>query len=524
MRGVEKSRLQWAGWLRLAILALFCFVLGGAGAQALDAVKVGADDERIEITPHAVVMDGQGDNLRVNTAAGLDGIVRQMSVKAARDGSNPTWIVFALRNVSDTTLVRWVTAKRYHLIGSRVMWPDLDASRLQALTPSVGFLPQRVSNDAADIFRISLEPGQTVTYVAELASERARLYLWQPHAYELQTLDRQLFNGIMLGIVGVMGLFLTSIFAANHRAIFPSAALVAWCVLAYLCVDFGFWHKLLQLRSEDNAVYRAATESAIAASLVIFLHAFLRLGSWHGFFRMLSWVWITAQVLLVFVAVLDPRLASTFARLSFAAIGGIGSVLTLFLVLRGQDRALSLIPTWLFFLVWTFGAAVTVMGQLNGDLVVSGLVVGLTLIVLLIGFTVTQFAFGAAPSTAGASNSEQSLRSLAVDGAGAAVWEWHARRGEVKVSPLVEASLGLDHGQLSTKVEDFLKYLHPSDQERLRVLLWSLEDKSDGVLRTDFRIRHADNSYRWFDLEASSAPTSDRRAMRCVGLLRDVTD
>jgi len=522
--GFARARLTVMFGCLGAIVMMIAMAVAVPSAWAIDAIKITGDEERIEITPRGVIMNGQGDNLRVNTASGLDGVVRQMSVKAATGGTNPSWIVFALRNVSDKPLVRWITAQRYHLIGSRIMWPDLDARRIQALTPSVGFLPQRVPNERADVFRITIEPGQTVTYIAELASERARIYLWQPHSYELQALDRQLFRGIMLGIAGVLGVFLTSIFAANHKVIFPSAALVAWCVLAYLCVDFGFWHKLLQLRAEDNAVYRAATESAIAASLVIFLHTFLRLGSWHGFFRMLSWVWIIAQLALVFVAILDPRLASTFARLSFVAIGALGGLLTLFLAVRGQDRALSLIPTWILFLVWIFGAAVTLTGQLSGEIVVSGLVGGLTLIVVLIGFTVMQFAFGSAPVHVSATPSEQGLRSLAVDGAGAAVWEWHARRGEVKVSPIIEESLGLNHGELSTKTDAFLKHLHSGDQERFRVLLRSVEERSEGMLRTNFRIRHADNSYRWFDLEASIVPSADSRALRCVGLLRDVTD
>lgn len=518
--------VRWMTVRRILACMLACLV-GLAlphAASAVDAIKLTGEKERLEITPNALVMHGQGDNLRVNTAPGLDGVVRQMSVRAATAGSNPVWMVFALRNVSDKPITRWVTAQKYHLIGSRIMWPDLDAKRIEALTPSVGFVPQRVLNDFADIYRVTIKPGETVTYVAELASERARIFVWQPHSYELQTLDRQLFNGIMLGVVGVLGIFLTAVFAANHRLIFPSAALVAWCVLAYLCVDFGFWHKLLQLRAEDTAVYRAATEAAIAASLLIFLHIFLRLGAWHGFFRMLSSVWIIAQLSLVFVAVLDPRLASTFARLSVAAIGVVGALLTLFLALRGQDRALSLIPTWILFLVWIFGAAVTLMGQLSGDIVVSGLVSGLTIIVTLLGFTVTQFAFGASPTHASAMPSDQNLRSLAVDGAGAAVWEWHARRDEVKVSPIVELSLGYNHGELSTKVATFLQYLHPSDQERLRVQLESISERNGGALHTDFRIRHADNSYRWFELEASSIPTADQRAVRCVGLLRDVTD
>ncbi len=513
--------------LALAALAIVLAVLASepAGAQTLEAIKLTGNEERVQITPNALTIDGQGDNLRVNTAADADGVRRLMSVRAKTRGSNPTWLVFALHNKTERPITRWLTSARYDIIGSGIVWPDLDSERIRALTPSVGFVPQKVDNERADIFRVTIDPGQTVTYVAELATSRvSRVYLWQPLAYELQVRDWRLFNGIMLGITGLLGVFLTAVFAANHKAIFPSAALVAWCVLGYLCVDFGFWHKLLQLRSEDNAVYRAATEAAMAASLAIFLYTFLRLGSWHGFVRMLALVWIVAALSLVFVAVLDPRLASTFARLSFAALGAVGGLLTLFLALRGQDRALSLIPTWILLLVWLFGAASTLTGKLNGDLVVSSLVAGLTLIVVLLGFTVTQFAFGTMEPMYGAAPSEQNLRSLALDGAGAAVWDWHARREEIKVSPIVEATLGLSPGELSTKVEDFLKYLHPADQDRFRVLLWSVQERGEGLLRTDFRLRHADNSYRWFDLEAASVPTADRRSLRCVGLIRDVTD
>ena len=39
------------------------------------------------------------------------------------------------------------------------------------------YVPERIKNDRADVFRLTLEPGQTVTFVAELASDRfARLY------------------------------------------------------------------------------------------------------------------------------------------------------------------------------------------------------------------------------------------------------------------------------------------------------------------------------------------------------------
>lgn len=518
---------------RRVLLATFCLVtvlvvvLVGApqSALALDAIALQPDQERTDVSLQGQFIEGRGDNIQIETAAGTDGTKGRMAIRAATPGTNPNWLVFAVRNPTDVAIERWLVVERYTLIGSGIVWPDLDAKRIEAVTPSIGFLPERVKSDKADIFRISVEPKQTVTYAVELASDRfPKVELWAPLVYELRARDRQLFNGIMLGITGVLGIFLTAVFAANHKAIFPCAALLTWCVLAYLCVDFGFWHKLFQLRAEDNAVYRAATESAVAASFVVFLHVFLRLGAWYGFIRMLLGVWIVAQLSLVAIAVIDPRLAATFARASFGAIGGMGMVLILALTLVRQDRALALLPTWILFLVWIFAAGMTLTGDLAGPIVGSSLVAGLVLIVVLVGFAVTQFAFRSIDTMDAIAPTEQQLRSLAIEGSGAAVWEWNARRQEIKVSPVIEASLGLKAGVLSTKVDDFLMYLHDADRERFRLMLWSAQERGGGELLLKFRMRHADGSSRWFDLEAAAVKSSDRRSLRCVGLMRDITE
>jgi diguanylate cyclase (GGDEF)-like protein/PAS domain S-box-containing protein len=509
--------------LALAILALLAVL--PEPAFALKPIVIEPDQDRVEVTTLGEFYDARGDSLQVETAPAADGMSGRISITAKTPGTSPNWIVFALTNPTDKPVERWLTAARYNVVGSGAVWPDLDAQRIEAVTPSMGYIPERIKSDRADIFRITIEPGQTVTYVAELSSDRfARLYLWKPLEYELYSRDRQLMNGIMLGLTGLLAIFLTAIFAANHKAIFPSAALVSWCVLTYLCVDFGFFHKLFQLKPEDNAVYRAASESAVAASLVIFISVFLRIAFWHGLIRMLFTVWIIAQLTLVAVAVIDPRLASTFARMSFLVIGTVGGAFALFLALRGQDRALSLIPTWILFLIWIFGAAMVLTGRLAGDAAVQGLVAGLVLILILIGFTVTQFAFRSLEPLFGAAPSELQLRALAVDGAGSCVWEWSARRDEIKVGPAIEASLGLNPGELCTKVDDFIKHLHQADRERFRMILWSIQERTWARIRTDFRMRHTDNSYRWFELEAASVPNADARAMRCVGLVRDVTD
>ncbi|HEX6609290.1 MAG TPA: 7TM diverse intracellular signaling domain-containing protein, partial [Hyphomicrobiaceae bacterium] len=342
------AKPAWAGAFVRSLLAPAMFVvclllLQSPAAAALKAIDVTSDTDRLDISAlsdSVEFYEPRGDQITIETAPGSDGITQRLTSSASTPGTNPAWFAFALRNATDKPIERWLAVDRYNMAGSGVVWPDLDARRIEKISHSVGYVPERIKSDRADVFRITLEPGQTVTYIAELSSDRfARIYLWNGLEYEQKSRDRQLFNGIMLGITGLLAIFLTAVFAANHKAIFPSAAVFTWCVLAYLCVDFGFWHKLFNIRPEENAQYRAAAEAAMAASLLVFVYVFLRLGAWHGFARMLIGLWIAAQAMLVGLAFVDPRLAATFARLSSLAIAAGGGGVTLFLALRGQDRA-----------------------------------------------------------------------------------------------------------------------------------------------------------------------------------------
>ena len=493
---------------------------------AVEAIPVEPNQDKIDITAKGELYEGRGDRLQIETAPGPDGYIGRMAISASTPGTNPAWLVFALSNPTSERIVRWLVAPRYTLANSHVFWPILDAPRIAAITPSLGFRPEPLKSDRADMFRLSLEPGQTITFAAELSSQQVpQLNLWDPNAYQAKQQDRMLFNGVLLGITGLLAIFLTAIFAANHRAIFPATALLAWAALAYFCVDFGFWNKLFPVGPDRTALYRAAAEAGLAASLVLFLYTFLRIGLWHGWIRTLFWGWIAFQFSLIFVAIVDPAFASGLARVSLVAIAGVGTGLIAYFALRGQDRALSLIPSWMLLIVWLFGAAMIVLGHLSGDLVVSGLVAGLVLLLVLLGFTVTQFAFrsGGAPLSLGPPSLVQ-MKSLAVDGSGAYVFQWHAGRDEIAVANEVEQELGLEPGALNVAVDDFLQYMHNADRERFRLMLWSLQEKQGGDLQIDFRLRRHDGTYLWYDLRAQAAPNENARLLRCTGLMRDVTN
>ena len=513
-----------AALLCAALLALLAAGFAASPAHALESIVIGPDQERIDITLLGELYEGRGDRLSVETAPGPDGVAGRMSVQAKTEGTNPNWVVFALNNPTDQTVSLWLMAQRYDLIGSKVIWPDLDAPRISNVTVSLGFRPERVESDYADIYRLQLEPGSTVTYIVELSSAQfPRLYLANPSTLGRKAVDLTLFNGILLGIVGVLALYLTAIFGANHKTLFPAAALVAWSVVAYLCVDFGFWHKLFKLSPEDNAIYRAATEAAIAASLVLFLYVFLRLRLWHAFLAILFAGWVAGQLGLVGLSVIDSKLAAGLARLSYLPIAGMGSLLLTFFALRGQERALSLLPTWMLFLVWTFGVGVAILGKLSGDVVVPALNAGLVLIVGLLSFTVTQYAFHNVDPAYGEDAGQFQMRVVALEASGASVWEWNTRRDDIFVGPEIDASLGHAAGTVRGNVEDWLQHLHASDRERMRLILWTIRERQGGDITTEFRMRRADGSYLWYELRAQAVASRQSRTLRCAGLLRDVT-
>jgi diguanylate cyclase (GGDEF)-like protein/PAS domain S-box-containing protein len=506
------------------IFAALSVAFAAAPARALEAIVIGPDQERIDITLLGELYEARGDRISVETAAAQDGVAGRMSVSAKTPGTNPNWIIFALNNPTDQTVSLWLTAQRYDMVGSQVIWPDLDVPRIENVTVSLGFKPETVESDHSDIYRLVLEPGSTITYIVELSGPGfPHLYLANPSVISKKYSDLTLFDGILLGITGVLALYLTAIFGANHNTIFPAASLIAWSVLGYLCVDFGFWHKLFQLSAADNAVYRAAMEAAIPASTVIFLYVFLQLRRWHASLTVVFGIWALAQLSLIGLAVIDAQLAAGLARLSYVAIAAIGSLLMTVLALRGQERALSLLPTWMLFLVWMFGGGVTVLGQLSGDIIVPALNAGLVLIVALLSFTVTQYAFHGGEHVYGEDAGELQMGAVALQASGASVWEWNVRRDEIFVGHEIDASLGHPPGTVRGNADDWLQHLHASDRERMRLMLATIREKQGGELSTDFRLRRADGSYLYYELRAQTVVSRQSKTLRCAGLLRDVT-
>ena len=509
--------------LRL-ILALATLTGSMLPATAVESVRVPLDAQAIDLTNAVERNDSQSDRLQVSTAPGSDGIVRRIEVSAREAGTKPAWIVFALTNDTEEQIERLIVAPYFRLVGSGVISPDLGASRVSAITASQGFPPEREDSGDADVFRLTLDPGTTITYVAELRTPNLpQLYLWEPDAYKDKVTSLTLYKGIVIGIAGLLALFLTIVFVVKGAVIFPAAAALAWAVLVYVCIDFGFWQKILGSSGASDQIWRASAETFLAATLSVFLFAYLNLSRWHVRASHVVIGWLALLTILAGIAIYDPPVAAGVARISLATVAIVGFILVIYLALHGIDRAVMLIPTWFLLFMWVCAAAFTVTGYLTNDLVSPALVGGLVLIVMLIGFTVMQNAFAAGGLAQGAV-SDVERKALALTGAGDIVFDWDVTADHIHISQEAEQALGMKPGTLDGPASDWFDVLHPFDRDRYSACLDTVLEQRRGRIHLEFRLRGGDGHYLWFLLKARPVVGADGEVIRVVGTLADITE
>ncbi|WP_425305150.1 EAL domain-containing protein [Candidatus Tokpelaia sp.] len=492
-------------------------------ARPIEPIKISPDDVALNLSRAVQIYLDQGKSFRVSTAPGPDGIIRRIEVQANDAHGSGNWAVFAIANPTDEQIDRLIVAPHYRLAGSGILKPDLGSVRIHSITPSEGFALDRQASPDSDIFRLTINPGAVITFVAELGTAALpQLYLWEPEAYKDTVNSYTLYHGILLGISGLLALLLTVLVVVKGTSLFPTTAFFAWAVLAYICADFNFFNKIFAATPEHELIWRAATEVALAAGLSAFLFAYLHLHRWHNHFRFGGFVWICALVGVVALVFFDPVRAAGLARLLLGLIAVIGAALIGYLTFRGYDRAIMLIPAWLLFIIWLVGAYAAVSGRLDNDIIQPALAGGLVLIVLLISFTVMQHAFAGGGVNQGLF-SDLERQALAVMGTDNIVWDWDVARDKVVTSPDLSIFLGSAAKNLAGPMRNWLPNMHNEDRDRFRMALDYILDKRGGRLDQSFRLRSGDGQYHWFALHARPVIGNDGEIIRCVGMMEDMT-
>jgi diguanylate cyclase (GGDEF)-like protein len=510
--------------LGLFAVVLAAVVLPASPSIALEPVGISREDVAIDLATAVDIYRNRGASFQVSTVPGADGIVRRIEVEANSPNSSGDWAVFALANNTDVQIDRLIVAPSFRLAGSGIVWPDLGSQRIASVTPSEGFGLERQPSSEADVFLVTLDPGSVITFVAEMAShDLPEIRLWEPNAYKDTINAYTLYRGIVLGIAGLLAVFLTILFVVKGSAMFPATAALAWAVLAYICIDFDFWQKLVPIMPGQERIWRAGTEVALAFTLVVFLYAYLNLNRWHGVLSAFTLLWLSVLAGLGATAVFDPSVAAGLARISLVATAVVGLGLILYLSWLGFDRAIMLIPTWCLVIVWLVGGWLTVTGRISNDVIQPALGGGLVLIVLLIGFTVMQHAFAGGGFSGGAI-SDMERSALALAGTGDAIWDWDVVRDRIFAGADGDSLVGLPFLTMNGPARDWLPILHADDRDRFKMTLDTIIEHRRGKITQDFRVRGNEGHYHWVALRARPVLGSDGEVVRCVGTMKDVTE
>ena len=528
--------------LRLLVTFLLAFAVSvlAPSARALEPVAVG-DEPVLDLAPAAERVEGRNGRVSFSTAPDRDGVVRRIEVRGepvgdeAGEGSGDAnaWIVWALANTTDEPVERLVASPRFRLAGSGWWRPDLGRSRIAAVTPSEGVALKRQADADADVFPVTLEPGAVVTFAAQLrpGADVSRLFLWQPQARVEARLGLGLFQGVLLGVGGLLAVFLLVMFVVRGRAAFGAAAWLAWSVLALIALDFGAIDPRGVL-GLDAPVWRALAEIAVAAGLVFVPLLYLSLARWHGSLRWTGLGWLAGLVALAALAPFDPPLAAGLARVSVVAVAASVLLVVLWLCVRRFDRAVLFLPVWLFVCGWTLAGWAVVTGRVDNAMAAPALLAGLVLVVVMLAFTLGEDAFGARPAAPRIDDAER--RALALEGAGEVLFDWDRTTDRLEVGEGLANALGLKANALDGTRDAFAERLHPDDRDRFRAALDVLVANGRGRTDATFRLRGGaagsqggalgQGRYRFLRLRARPLLGADGKSVaRVLGTLDDVT-
>lgn len=511
--------------LRVFIAFVLLLVLAMPAMAQDKAVDSVFDGQSIDLFPHLLAVDTDKPVVTIKTAEDQTGLLMELPAK----GNEPVhrWVVVTLTNSGAQAREVVVATPHQGFAGSGVFWPKPIGSRIQNVVAAgqATIAPLRVTN--SDAFALRIEPQGRVTVAMELTRAGLdEIELWQRIAYDSKAEQNGFYRGVILGIAMLLGVVALSLYAVRSISVFPFASVFIWASIGFIALEAGY---LPQINDALPKAYvlgseiRAVIEGLMLVGLILCLASFADLRKRRP---------VAGNVLLLAAGLLlalpvygwfEPARASGIARLCFAAVAAFGLFIIFVMWREGAARARASLLSWVMVVAWTILAAVTALTPATDSFTKPLLSAGLLLVLLTMGFTLAQFAFGQG-FMAQRFFSEDARRALALAASQQCVWDWQVEAGHLHVGEDIEKILGLRRGALKDNApEVWLDLVHPSDRGAYLAAVEEAERRGQGGFTQEFRLRRGDGTYRWFLLRARAIPGPDQQAARCIGTLSDIT-
>jgi diguanylate cyclase (GGDEF)-like protein len=529
MRG--KSRGTWLGagrgklaaWLAVAFLAI------AGPALAMTMADAGGPSPSLDLRPFFAFVDTDQRDAPIAKLGGpANGLNDTLLLHANGPGPRFHWFVVGLTNSGRVPADSVISVPAQGFVGSGLLWPRTPGSQIvnHAEAGVSAFQPLPVAGMAA--YSLALEPGKTATLAFEFAGPvPATVTLWQRNAFEASNAYYAFFRGALLGIAALLAVAMFALYGFRARTAFLAAGALALAGLAFMALEAGHLQSILdaiQFPGLSVETARAVIEGLMAAFLILYL---VEISELRRLLPVVGNLVLAAGFLALAIPVIgfaEPAIASGIARIAFGITAASGFALVFYFWRRGEAKAETALVSWSAILLWSFLALIAVLADSHTTALSPLLLAGLCMVLVLMGFTLTHHAF-----TEGYLSRhffrEAGRRALALAGARAYVWDWQPDEGELHVGEELEPALGLEPGLLAEAgVDGFMEIMHPSDRAAYLAAVGAAEQQGTGAIEREFRLRHGDGGYRWFQLRGRAMPGHGRRAARCIGTLTDVTN
>lgn len=512
-------------------------------AQAAENIIVYPDARHISIADQLTVHQA-APSIDIRTIRPAEGEKQTLSILSG-DDTSPQWLSFALTNPSKQPVQRLLIAPHTGGGNDGLFMPILSGARITQLYASSGLKPSLQKISGSDVFLINLPPEKTITYVARVADNLpTRLSLWDVDAYENQQSYLPFYQGIIIGILGLLAIFISSLFIVKRDVLFVVAALICWAALAYSLQEFGFITVILPQNPYILALIRASAEVTMSGLPLLLIYLFFTKSYRLHRVELLILSPLVITLLGFLVVFISPSLAATLARLNALLVAGLG----FWLIIRHWPTskfttAQTLLPIWFIFSIWTIAQ---IYVAVTTDTLYVNLLVGavyllfllMSFIALLQDFTTKmpdqQPVIEPVPQksyldmmqnndTATPAEPQSNIPNIAISGSGQVLWEWDLIEGVIKCGSELDELLRYEQGTTSTTVSDWINFLHMRDMPKFENILAVILEEGNSRIDQDIRLRTNAGDFLWFELRAVALTDDEGYLISFVGTLNEVT-